>query len=262
MTAPATVSDFRLDTYEVTVGRFRAFVNAGKGTTATAPAANAGAHPKIVGSGWDTTWNSSLATNTAALVSDVIVCRDSGLHTYYGSPTIDTEVRPINCITWFEALAFCIWDGGFLPTEAEWNYAASGGEQQRAYPWSDPPGTLTLDSAHASYSPDNGTNCVGDGMPGCDVTDFVAVGTKPAGDGRWGQSDLAGNVIEWTLDWFADTYPLPCTDCANLVQPSQASRVLRGGAFDQGARGAAGSRSYDGPMDHNYHIGVRCARTP
>src|SRR5689334_21712444 len=49
---PATVSDFYLDKYEITVGRFRAFVNAGMGTQASPPADGAGAHPKIPGSGW------------------------------------------------------------------------------------------------------------------------------------------------------------------------------------------------------------------
>ena len=44
----------------------------------------------------------------------------------------DNEARPINCITWWEALAFCIWDGGFLPSAAEWNYAAAGGSDLAA----------------------------------------------------------------------------------------------------------------------------------
>jgi sulfatase modifying factor 1 len=65
----ATVGDFRLDKYEVTVGRFRAFVNAGEGTQASPPLPGAGVHKKIPGSGWSATWNAKLATDNAALIA-------------------------------------------------------------------------------------------------------------------------------------------------------------------------------------------------
>jgi formylglycine-generating enzyme required for sulfatase activity len=143
---------------------------------------------------------------------------------------VANEHRPMGCVTWYEAMAFCAWDGGYLPPEAEWNYAATGGDQQRAFPWSIPSRSLTIDGAHASYR--DGTNCVGDGVAGCAVIDLVAVGTKPMGGGRWGQSDLAGNVNEWMLDWYADPYASVCTDCADLTPGSL--RVFRGGGFDHG----------------------------
>jgi formylglycine-generating enzyme required for sulfatase activity len=255
MSHPATVSDFRLDKYEVTVGRFREFVNARMGTQSRAPRTNAGAHPNIAGSGWDSSWSASLLPNTAALTA-ALHC-DPDFQTWT-DVAADNEHRPMNCMTWFEAMAFCIWDGGYLPTEAEWNYAAAGGDQQRAFPWSNPAGSLFLDPIHASYAvPVN--NCIGDGVSGCAVTDLIAVGTRPAGDGRWGQSDLAGNVTEWNLDW-ASMYPDPCVDCANLTPA--AHREYRGGSFASGAGGLrTGFRLHRPPSDRNGLVGLRCARS-
>jgi formylglycine-generating enzyme required for sulfatase activity len=252
------VSDFRLDKYKVTVGRFRVFVSASMGTQANAPLSGSGAHPRITGSGWDLTWDVNLATGPAALVAR-LKC-DATYQTWTDTPG-SNEDRPINCVSWYEAMAFCAWDDGYLPTETEWNYAAAGGTEQRAYPWSSPAGSLLLDSSRASYMV--GSDCVGDGMAGCASTDIVPVGSKPAGDGRWGQSDLAGNVMEWALDW-NDIYPNPCVDCANLV--TAGARVMRGGSFNGPATWLrTGTRTVfvdTTPSTRSGDIGFRCARAP
>jgi sulfatase modifying factor 1 len=255
--SPATISGFRLDAYEVTVARFRAFVNAGMGTQLKPPAPGAGAHARLAGSGWAATWTASLAADTTALRA-ALAC-DSMFETWTDAPA-SNEQRPINCVTWYEAVAFCVWDGGLLPTMAEWNYAASGGDQQRAFPWSVPAGAALLDSAHASFY--DGTDCVGDGMPECAVTDLVAVGTKPAGDGRWGQSDLAGNVLEWVLDYFA-AYPSPCADCARLTPGPTTHRAVMGGSYGSNADDLrTGHRIGLPPADRTGITGLRCARAP
>jgi formylglycine-generating enzyme required for sulfatase activity len=94
------------------------------------------------------------------------------------------------------------------------------------------------------------------------LTDLVPVGSKPAGDGVWGQSDLGGNVWEWVLDWYASPYSTTtCNDCANLTAAS--FRVLRGGCFLDGAsilRGA--DRGISTPSVRYFNVGLRCARTP
>lgn len=249
----AILDSFRLDKYEVTVGRFRAFVNAGMGTQSRPPSSGSGAHASTVGSGWSTSWNANLATDTAALVS-AVKC-SAAFQTWTDAPAAN-ERRPMNCITWYEAMGFCVWDGGYLPTEAEWNYAATGGDQQRAYPWSSPPGSLTLDSSYASYN--DGTNCLGDGMAGCAVTDLVPVGTRTAGDGRWGQSDLAGNVLEWMLDWYAP-YVNKCENCVNLT--AAMAKVIRGGSFlKDPSILRTGYRGSFAPTSRSNGLGFRCAR--
>lgn len=256
---PATVSDFVLDRFEITVGRFRAFVEAGQGTQANPPAEGAGANPNLTGSGWQAAWDDLLVADTAAL-KQRLMCTSLPYRTWTDEPG-ENETRPINCLSWLEAFAFCIWDGGRLPTEAEWNYAAAGGSEQREYPWSNPPSSANIDCSHASYG------CIddpcGDGAVGCALTDILAVGSKPAGDSRWGHADLGGNLWEWVLDWYAADYPMPCDDCANLT-PAE-NRGFRGGSFSNYASylltSYRGGSNYD-PTGRHTGTGARCARSP
>ena len=252
---PATVSPFVLDKYEVTVGRFRSFVNAGAGTRVNPPTPGAGSrflNDAPDQGGWAASWNENLAADSSSLVA-AVKC-DVSFQSWTDVPA-GNEDLPISCVTWYEAFAFCVWDGGFLPTETAWNFAAAGGSEQRAYPWSSPAGSTTIDCSYANYHNDT-NSCVN--QPNGAVN---RVGSEsPKGDGKWGQSDLAGNVWEWTLDWYASPYGNPCPDCANVTPAT--FRVFRGGYFNAGATllRAGGRGDFFTPTTRNYSFGVRCAR--
>jgi formylglycine-generating enzyme required for sulfatase activity len=230
-------------------------MEAGGGTQANPPNEGSGANPNLPGSGWQAGWNALLATDTSDLISK-LKC-DSFAQMWTDQPGTDDN-RPLNCVSWYEAFAFCIWDGGRLPTEAEWNYAATGGgdeDGQRVYPWSSPPTSVTIDDSYAVYCP----KCLEDGsllpLP-------VSVGSRsPKGDGRWGHGDLAGNLQEWVLDW-RGKYPMPCDNCARL-EPSEA-KVSRGGAFHSWPHAnlltcfRSAALGFGGGND----LGFRCARNP
>jgi formylglycine-generating enzyme required for sulfatase activity len=257
---PATVSDFRLDKFEVTVGRFRQFKAAWDG--GWRPSAGAGKHAHLNGgsglmdssgttpyeTGWDTAWASTVAPNDANLVA----C--NAIYATWTSNAGANEQRPINCIRWYEAYAFCIWDGGFLPSEAEWNYAASGGAEQRVYPWGN--GAPGANATLAVYG------CYYNGTGSCTtVSNIAPVGSAAAGNGKYGQSDLGGNVWEWNLDRYVAPHVVICSNCSYLTRPDT-SRVLRGGSFsDDALILLASRRSYGAPTSRG-HVGARCARTP
>ena len=252
---PATVSSFCLDKYEVTVGRFRKFLEAYNQwhQTDLHPAENEGQHPLVgAGSGWDSGWDSLLPADDAVFKDGSHLNQDVEYQTWRDTAESgDAERLPINLVSWYEAFAFCVWDGGRLPTEAEWQYAAQGGSLSREYPWGDDAPSPT----RAAYE------CTGDGSASWDCTyaDILPVGSRPDGDGYWEQSDLGGNMWEWNLDWYA-SYELSCDDCANIKPAS--FRIDRGGGWDGPATDRlAARRAYSVPDDRDNSIGFRCART-
>ncbi len=259
----ATISDFRLDKYEITVGRFRKFVNAV--VAGWSPPLGSGKHTHLSGgkglvvgsgpsyeSGWNGSWTAlSLPTSKSAWEGGSYLACDANYQTW--TPiTGSNENKPINCITWYQAYAFCIWDGGFLPSEAEWNYAAANGVDQDVYPWgSMNPGADTSLAIYGCYFNGTGT-CSG-------AQNIATVGSAPSGNGRkWHHADLAGNVAEWTFDLHS-TYPLPCDNCAST---SGLNRVVRGGTFNLGASYLRnGDRQYIEPSNRALTVGARCARS-
>src|SRR4029079_6159203 len=127
--------------------------------------------PLIAGSGWQSAWDANLAADLK------IAVKCSAMYQTWTDVPGGNENKPMNCINWYEAFAFCAWDGGRLPTEAEWNYVAAGGNAQRQYPWGS---AMTERTQHGGY------DCTGDGSPAgtCALTDIFKVGSKPAGDGK------------------------------------------------------------------------------
>ncbi len=263
----ATVSSFSLDEFEVTVGRYRKFVNAGLGTQLHPPAKGAGADPHVAGSGWSASWNASLPSATDSLETS-FTC---AIEPTWTMSIEDTDDLPMNCLTWYEAFAFCAWDGGRLPSEAEWNYAAAGGGQNRWYPWSDPPDAEYISPQYAVYDctghnggpPDYGDAGDGGMILLCELSDILPVGSRPKGNGRWGHADLAGSMAEWTADWYFDPYPTPCDNCEAIdagMPEGGPQRVYRGGGYYYDPSYlTTWTRQTDFPGNRDDSYGVRCA---
>jgi hypothetical protein len=139
--------------------------------------------------------------------------RETGPTNHYNDPAYDDH--PVVGVNWYQAAAYCEWVDARLPTEAEWEKAARGDEGY-IYPWgNDAP---TCDHAN---------------MNSCESENTTkTVASYPLGISPYGLFDMAGNVREWTADWYQEDLYLT----AAYYQPQGSSegpkKVVRGGGFN------------------------------
>ncbi len=278
--APAMVSDFRLDKYEVSVARFRAFVAAVQANPPYVPQLGSGKHSHIkdgtgnaVGlslaeGGTEKGWQASSFSIAEFLKASTDEARTDGGHTpkstYVTSAVEKNDRRPVNMVNWEEAYAFCIWDGGFLPTEAEWIFAAANGTEQRPWPWVGAPQASNAGPEYAilnfNYPPPNTKSTSNT------LAQIAPVGVSVKGASAFGQYDMAGNMHELVLDRPSSTgFPSnsggSCVDCTTL---NGTQTIVRGGNYGDPPDPKTGNtvRDFVAIGDRRDYQGFRCARSP
>lgn len=222
-----TLSPFSISQTEVTNAQFARFVDATKYVTTAERAPSWAELQKQLPPGTE-------KPDDALLVPGSMVFKDQRWQWTPGAswqhpegPGSDLRTRgqhPVVHVSWEDANAYAKWRGGQLPTEAQWEFAARSGQNGHRYTWGDDWPDKPMANVWEGKFPE--TNSGTDG----------AIGTAPVrsyAPNAAGLYDLAGNVWEWTADWYA---PFDGTTAANPTGPKIAAgpeplRVIRGGSF-------------------------------
>ncbi|MGB2894553.1 MAG: formylglycine-generating enzyme family protein [Anaerolineales bacterium] len=179
---------------------------------------------------------------------------DSGSYTretYFGDAAFADF--PVIWVTRDQAAEYCSWAGGRLPSEAEWEYAARGPENN-IFPWGD-----IFEPSYANYCDASCALGVSDPSYEDGYPETAPVGSFPAGASWCGALDMAGNVREWVADWFSG-YSLEAQ--VNPVGPEEGrSHIPKGGCWlDRADNLRSANRGENTPDYVRHKVGFRCVK--
>lgn len=162
--------------------------------------------------------------------------------------------HPANCITFKQAEQACQFEGKRLPTEAEWTKAARG-TKGNLFPWGNTPDP-SCDLVVWNQKVDGRLG------PGCGAGTSQPVGSKPKGASPYGLMDTAGNLFEWTSDWYSEEYFRQSPKKNPKGPKSGEFKVLRSSAWSARHRDgvALTVRAPYAPLGQGYVVGARCAQ--
>ncbi len=250
------IDDFYIDTKTVTNREFKAFVG------------ETGYITEAQRFGWSFVFYAFIPRQLESQVTESVsgaewwrkVDGASWIHPEGPGSGIEERIEhPVVHVTWNDAQAYAKWVGKRLPTEAEWEFAARGGLEQKKYPWGD---ELILGDKHMcniwqGRFPSKNTK-----EDGYEAT-APAISFEPNGYGLYNAS---GNVWEWCNDWFTNNHPVKNDIQENSKGPDTGiAKVMKGGSYLCHAsycnRYRVSARTFATPDTSTGHTGFRCART-
>jgi formylglycine-generating enzyme len=253
---PVSLSPFRIGVNPVTNAEFAVFVG------------ETGYITDSERYGWSFVfWSHIPADRFNDLVSDTVAaapwwCQISGASWRApegpGSDILNRSHHPVVHVSWNDASAYAAWAGQSLPTEAQWEYAARGGLEQKLYPWGD---ELTPGGRHLC-------NVWQGEFPRLDTAEDGYAGTCPVDafpPNGFGLYSMTGNVWEWCADWFTPFFVSELTQDPTGPEQGQA-KVMKGGSFLCHAsycnRYRVAARTSNTPDSAASNVGFRCVTLP